>query len=176
MKKKRRHTRGKERKRRTQFRSRRHRKPRPVSDARVAASYQFNRLLMNGQIGFLKVPLCHRPLLLSPSPIVVSPFFASPRLHFLSIHLAIYAFVSPVNSFVIRRFLCRSLRHCITSAFTFLFLRLLLHHRFAPRLFTRSSLYILAVFLLGFFAKSFSFLRKNEGMYIHWSLLQHFCR
>lgn len=61
------YTRKKERKRRTQFCSRRHRKPRSVLDARVAVSYQFNRPLMNGQIGFLKVPLCHLPLLLSPS-------------------------------------------------------------------------------------------------------------
>lgn len=67
----------KERKRRTQFCSRRHRKPRPVSDARVAASYQFNRPLMNGQISFLKVPLCHLslpPVVVSLSPLLAPSF------------------------------------------------------------------------------------------------------
>lgn len=41
----------------TQFCSRRRRKTSQSPYARVVASYQFNRSLMNGQIGFLKVPV-----------------------------------------------------------------------------------------------------------------------
>jgi len=57
-------------------------------------------------------------------------------------YLAMYAFVSSVNSFVILRSFPRSLRHRITSVFAFFFLRLLLHHRFAPRTFHAFSLFI----------------------------------
>lgn len=99
---------------------------------------------MNGRIGFLKVPIFFFSL--SRVATVCPPFsilLAPRRLLPISCDVC----VSPVNSFVILRSLRRSLRHRITSALVFLFLRLLLHHRFAPRTFRAFSRVALCVSL-----------------------------
>jgi len=83
----------------------------PVLDARVVASYQFNRPLMNEQIGFLKVPVSPLPRSLCPAITVSSllptllapssPFYVSRYTRFfplLTPSLSSVLFTSPSSS------------------------------------------------------------------------------
>lgn len=159
----------------TQFCSRRRRKPRSRSPtfAWRRAINLIVRWWMNRSV-FLKYLFA---ISLSPFLIVVSPLSA-PRAFISFLYTSRYmrSFVSPVNSFVIRHFLCRSLRHCITSvcAFTrsFFFVSYYITDSlpaFSLVALPRSSLCILAIGLSFSWLSSrivFSFLRENEGCII----------
>lgn len=71
---------------------------------------------MNGQIGFLKVSVSFSFSLSFSHNHRLSSFLHTSHTFISFLCLAMYAFVSPVNSFVILHSLRRSLRHRITSA------------------------------------------------------------
>lgn len=101
-------------------------------------------------------------------------FLRAPRTLIFFLCLAMYAFVSPFNSFVILCSLNRSLRHCITFAFAFLFLSFFLTIYItdslpAPsRLFTRSRLPFCPSYSLPFYRLFvyLSFVLSRASLYL----------
>lgn len=128
-------------------------------------SYQFNRVLMNEQIGFLKVPvsLVDFVHLFSPSfsaTTVLSALFFAPSSSF---YVAMYALVSLVDSFVGLGPPLFSLALAVTSSitFVFLFLSFFLSHCISDSFSVLSRAHLFVSFLPLFFYRLFAHLRPS---------------